>query len=58
MSEERLLNIRLQMEELICTREGMLAINQFRINRGEVIAYNESEFDNLRSQFEHLRKIM
>ena len=51
-----LLNIRLQMEALITQREGMLAENQHRLNRGEAVAYRDAAFLQLASEFMQLRE--
>jgi hypothetical protein len=51
----RLLNIRIQMEEMITRREGMIAENQWRENRGESQAYSVDDFSRLEIEFAHLR---
>jgi len=49
----RLLHHRAEIEALVSEREGMLALNQDRLNRGSAIAYDEAAFqrnaDQLRS---------
>lgn len=45
MDERDLLFIRIQLEELISEREGMIAENAFRANRGEVLPYTEEAFN-------------
>lgn len=54
MSDQHLLGIRLQMEALISSREGMLALNKERESHGYALAYSEEAFDNLRKSFEEL----
>ncbi len=51
----RLLDIRLQMEGLLCRREGMVAENLQRVHRRESLAWAESDFENLADEFESLR---
>ncbi len=48
------LNIELQIEMLITEREGMVAANQERIHRGESLAWEQSNFEALNSQFARL----
>lgn len=43
------LNIRTQMEAIICRREGMIAENKQREHRGEPMAWTESSFFELDS---------
>ncbi len=57
MDKWHVLNIRLQMEMLITEREGMIAANQQRIHRGESLAWEESNFQALSSQFARSRRI-
>jgi len=49
------IDILLQMEELICEREGMIAENKFREHCGNSIAYGEDNFQILAQKFESLR---
>jgi hypothetical protein len=56
VDEGRLLNLRIQMEELITRREGMIAENQWREWRGEDQAYHEDAFGRLENDFAHLRR--
>jgi hypothetical protein len=41
------LNIRTQMEAIICRREGMIAENKQREHRGESMAYTGDSFAQL-----------
>jgi hypothetical protein len=50
------LNIRTQMEAIICRREGMIAENKQREHRGECMAYSELEFLNLHDEFMRLNE--
>jgi hypothetical protein len=52
--EQKLLDIRLQMEALICEREGMIALNKEREHSGYQVAYNEAAFLKLADLFNHL----
>lgn len=54
MSDFRNLDVRLQMEALITMREGMLATNMVRIQKGLALAYTEDSLVTLATQFEHL----
>ncbi len=54
--KEAELAIRLQMEALICTREGMLACNAECAWNGHSQTYTEEDFDNVRKSFEALRR--
>ena len=55
---EKILNIRLQMETLITEREGMIAENQQRIHRGESLAYTEMQFATLSNEFTKLLEVL
>jgi hypothetical protein len=44
MNEETLLIIRIKLEALITEREGMVALNQYRIGLGQSIAYDDAQF--------------
>jgi len=52
------LDIRLQIEELICEREGMIAENKFRETRGEMTVYREDAFLILGGRFTQLRELL
>lgn len=54
MDEQRLLNIRLQMEVLITEREGMIALNKHRDMQGYSQAYGEDAFLRVQEAFQHL----
>ena len=58
LSESQLLEYRLQMESLICEREGMIALNKEREHRGEVLAYTESQFLYLADKFKDIHNHM
>ena len=58
LSESQLLEYRLQMESLICEREGMIALNKEREHRNEALAYPEREFINLGYKFKDIHKHM
>jgi len=42
--EAMFLHLRADIEALVSEREGMIALNQYRIARGETIAYDEAAF--------------
>jgi hypothetical protein len=52
------LDIRLQMEELICEREGMIAENMQREHLGQSMAYFDDAFQVLASKFTELRVLL
>lgn len=54
----KLLDIQLQMEEIICEREGMIAENKQREHRQESMVYGENTFQNLANRLEQLRVIL
>lgn len=56
--EQRLLDIRLQMEALITERAGMIAENQFRVFCGHQIAYSEDQFQIISANFQRLLEIL
>ena len=56
--DEKILNIRLQMETLITEREGMIAENQQRIHRGESLGYTEMQFATLSNEFTKLLEVL
>lgn len=56
MSESRLLDLRCQIEELICQREGMIADNKQREFEGNAMAYSEDSFLILQRNLEFVRQ--
>lgn len=54
MTEQELLKIRIEMERLITAREGMIAINQYRVRADLAQAYDEKAFIDLSNDFEKL----
>lgn len=52
------IDILLQMEALICEREGMVAENMQREAVGSSMAYTHDNFMILAGQFEQLREIL
>ena len=52
------LDIRLQMEELICEREGMIAENMQRIHLEHSMAYTEDSFQLVGAKFTQLRELL
>jgi hypothetical protein len=58
LSEANILEIRLQMEALICEREGMIAENAQRQMGDYTIAYGPGVFFDLAKQLEELRKTL
>jgi hypothetical protein len=52
------LDIRLQMEELICEREGMIAQNMQRVHLEQPMAYTEDSFQLLGARFTQLRELL
>jgi len=52
--EERLLDIRIQLEELITRREGMLAANKQVDSKKHALAYDEKAFADLASDIADL----
>jgi len=57
LTEENLLEFRCELEELITAREGMIAENQQRIQRGESLAYVEQMFfENVEQKTRDLRE--
>lgn len=58
MDEFRALDVRLQMEQIICEREGMVAENKQREHQGLAMAYDYDAFTSLYSQLERLREII
>lgn len=51
MDEQILLDIRLQMESLICEREAMIVFNKEQEHRGEPLGYSEHSFQALAASF-------
>ena len=56
--DEKILNIRLQMETLITEREGMIAENQQRFHLEQSMAYTEDSFQILNRRFIELWEIL
>ncbi len=54
----KLLDIQIQMEEIICEREAMIAENKWREIQGQSLAYGENNFNSLANRLEHLREIL
>ena len=52
------LDIRLQMEEIICEREGMIAENKWREMQSESLAYGENNFVSLSVRLAILRELL
>ena len=52
------LDIRLQMEELICEREGMIAENMQRHRLEQAMAYQQDSFQILGGRFTQLRELL
>jgi len=50
------LDIRLQMEKLICEREGMIAENMQRYHLEQAMAHQEDDFQILAGRFTQLRE--
>ena len=55
---QQILDIQLQMEELICQREGMIAENKQREYLGQSMAYQDDVFQILGSRFNSLRILL
>ena len=58
LSEQQLLEIRLEMEKLITRRDGMLAQNKLRSEQGLGIEYGNFEFDGIVFALERLRETL
>jgi hypothetical protein len=58
MMDNYQLEIRLQMEELICEREGMIAENMQRQHLEQAMAYQEDAFQVLGGRFTQLRELL
>ena len=56
LTDQGLLEIRINLEELITEREAMLALNQGRIHRGEQVGYDDGEFYKIVNQMKALRE--
>ena len=54
LSEQQLLEIRLQMEDIITAREGMIAENMYRSHRQESMAYRDNDFMELNMELKKL----
>ncbi len=55
MDECVLLDVRLQMEQVICAREAMIAENKQRERQGHSMAWDEESFVELTERLEQLR---
>lgn len=58
LSESHLLEFRLEMESLICEREGMIAFNKERERKDLALAYSEDSFLILGERFKEIHKKM
>ena len=58
MDKYQLIDIRLQMEELICEREGMIAENMQRYHLEQAMAYHGDDFQVLAGRFTQLRELL
>jgi len=56
--EQRILDVRLQMEILISEREGMIAENMQREYLGQSMAYDSRAFDNISIQLSMLISVL
>lgn len=56
ISEGNLLEIKIEMEELITTREGMIATNLQRESLGHSMAYDEEAFETIVFSLKSLRE--
>lgn len=54
MTDEELLKIKIEMEMLVTSREGMFALNSYRQRANLAQAYNEDAFIDLNKDFEKL----
>ena len=54
LSESQVLEFRLEMESLICEREGMIALNKERERNDFALAFSEEAFDKLNVKFREI----
>lgn len=57
MDDSSLMNIRVNLEALITDREGMVAENQSRVQRGEAPAYHEDSFQMISNAIIELKNL-
>ena len=58
LSKSQLLEFRLEIESLICEREGMIALNKERERNDFALAYSEDSFLILGKKFEEIHNHM
>ncbi len=58
LSESQILEFRLEMESLICEREGMIALNKERERHNDSLAYGEDAFVRLAMKFDEIHSAM
>lgn len=58
LTESHLLEFRLEMESLICEREGMIVLNKERERNDFALAYSEDAFLILGERFKEIHKKM
>jgi len=56
LSEENLLEFRIELEELITEREGMIALNSQRAIQGWFLAYDDVAFSQTQEKMRGLRE--
>ncbi len=52
------INILIQIEAIVCRREGMVAENKWREHLGQSVAYTEDNFFGLANELEGLRALL
>ena len=55
LSEQQVLELRIELEELITEREGMMTLNSSRINQGWSIAYDDVSFNDVKERMRAIR---
>jgi len=58
LSEQQILELRIELEELITEREGMIALNSERTTKGYSLGYGDHAFLDVQNRMKSIRETL